>query len=488
MSTQAPDGLDPIALLDEPPEDEFALLELRIDWRYDLDIHPQKMQLWLRFFVMTEDPLGWIADRGEAWAATNVDDEHEVLELDVYVLRSALVRELEAHDGDLGAAVGHWAAPAMLAGLKYELVLASGEYFDRAVAGALPRLLDGVGGDRGEFGSPTIQVRQPWGPFGLGALQDLVQEAFGSVELDRSKVQLDPSSRPTTTARRARARSSRSRRASRTRATTSAARTRRRRRPSTPSASRTRASPTRPAGGRSTRRRCGSTSCASRRSRRSRRAGRRRRAGAQRPLPLRQRQEVQALPRRVARVGLRRMPVHERVRRMRSLSKLPLAGLTVLVALVLAACGGEATKDLATLKGDGFTVSMPGKPERSEQSVPTAKGTVKAVSYTSDSDDQAFSIGYTSCRRASRATCTGRSRAARRTSAARSRTRRQTTYQGFKARDARITNAADNKGTLFVRAILAEGRLYVLQFIGEGKNLKTAPDAYTEIVNSLKIG
>ena len=39
-----------------------------------------------------------------------------------------------------------------------------------------------------------------------------------------------------------------------------------------------------------------------------------------------------------------------------------------------------------------------------------------------------------------------------------------------------------------MRAILAEGRLYVLQFIGEGKDLKTAPAVYTEIVNSLKIG
>jgi hypothetical protein len=80
----------------------------------------------------------------------------------------------------------------MLAGLRYELVLISGEYYDRALAGALPRLLDGAGGDRGEFGSPSIQVRQPWGPFGLGALQDLVQEAFGSVDLDRSNVKLDP--------------------------------------------------------------------------------------------------------------------------------------------------------------------------------------------------------------------------------------------------------------------------------------------------------
>ncbi|MEY2440778.1 MAG: uncharacterized protein QOJ46_204 [bacterium] len=192
MATQAPDSLDPLALLEDPPQDSFALLELRLDWPYDLDVHPQKLQLWLRFFVMTDDPLSWISKRGESWAATNVDREHEILELDVYVLRSALLRELEAHEGDLGAAVGHWAAPAMLAGLKYELILDSGEYFDRTIAGALPRLLDGAGGERGEFGAPTIQVRQPWGPFGLGALQDLVQEAFGSVDLDRSKVKLDP--------------------------------------------------------------------------------------------------------------------------------------------------------------------------------------------------------------------------------------------------------------------------------------------------------
>jgi hypothetical protein len=192
MATQAPGSLDPLALLEDPPQDAFALLELRLDFPYDLDVHPRKLQMWLRFFVMTEDPLSWIANRGEAWAATNVDDEHDVLELDVYVLRSALLRELEAHDGDLGAAAGHWAGPAMLAGLKYELILAGGEYFDRAIAGALPRLLDDAGGERGEFGSPTIQVSQPWGPFGLGALQDLVQEAFGSVELDRSKVRLDP--------------------------------------------------------------------------------------------------------------------------------------------------------------------------------------------------------------------------------------------------------------------------------------------------------
>ena len=190
MATEAHKQLDPIAVLDTAPVDEYALLELRLDWPYDLDIHPKKLQLWLRLFVVTRDPLGWIADRGEAWAATTVSED--VLEIDVYVLLAALRRELEATGGELGPAVGRWAAAAMLAGLKYELVLATGEYYDRAIAGNLPRLLEDAGGDRGAFGSPTIQVSQDWGSVGLGALQDLVQEAFGSVALDRSPVKLDP--------------------------------------------------------------------------------------------------------------------------------------------------------------------------------------------------------------------------------------------------------------------------------------------------------
>lgn len=190
MQTELPSEHDPLALLEQAPDDEFALLELRLDWPPELDVHPQRFQLWLRFFVLTGDPLAWIADRGEAWAATTLTDD--VLELDVYVKLPALRAEIERCGGDLGAAVGRWAAPAMLAGLKYELVLAAGDYHDRAVAGKLPRLLEDVGGDREMFAKPAIQVRQPWGPIGLGALQDLVQEAFGSVQLDRSSVTLDP--------------------------------------------------------------------------------------------------------------------------------------------------------------------------------------------------------------------------------------------------------------------------------------------------------
>jgi hypothetical protein len=173
---------------------------------------------------------------------------------------------------------------------------------------------------------------------------------------------------------------------------------------------------------------------------------------------------------------------------MRSFSKLPIAGLTVTAALALASCGGEANKDLATLKGDGFTVSMPGTPKRAEQSVPTAKGTVKAVSYTSDSKEKAFSIGYTTLPAGITGDLHGAIAGGATNVGGTVKDEKETTYQGFKARDARITGAAKNKGTLFVRAILAKGRLYILQFVGEGNNLTKAPDAYTQIINSLKIG
>jgi hypothetical protein len=164
-----------------------------------------------------------------------------------------------------------------------------------------------------------------------------------------------------------------------------------------------------------------------------------------------------------------------------------LLGLTLLIALVLAACGGEATKELATLKGDGFSVSMPGNPMRKVQPVPTVNGTVKAISYTSDSRDKAFSIGYTELLKGVEGNLHGVIEGGAKNVGGTVRDEKPTEYQGFKARDARITGAADNKGTLFVRAILAKGRLYLLQFIGDGPNLKQPPAAYSEIISSLKI-
>jgi hypothetical protein len=187
---QQAENLDPAELIETAPDDEFALVELRLDWPPDLEIYPEHRQLWLRFFVLTGDPLAWIPDRGEAWTSVTVDDE--VLEIDVYVLLPAVRRRMEEHDGDVAAAIAPYATAAMQAGLDHEELLIAGDYHARVLTGEAPRLLDGLGGEHGTFGIPSIQARRSWGPIGFGALLDLVQEAFGPVDLDRSAVTLDP--------------------------------------------------------------------------------------------------------------------------------------------------------------------------------------------------------------------------------------------------------------------------------------------------------
>jgi hypothetical protein len=189
MEAQA-QQLDPAALIAAAPDDEFALIELRLDWPPDLDIHPELRQLWLRFFVLTGDVLAWIADRGEAWTGVTVDDE--VVEVDVYVTLPAVLRGMDEHGGDVAAAIAPYAATAMKAALAHEELLVSGTYYERVVRGESPRLLAELDADHGAFGRPSIQAKTSWSPIGFGALLDLVEDAFGPLELDRSYVTLEP--------------------------------------------------------------------------------------------------------------------------------------------------------------------------------------------------------------------------------------------------------------------------------------------------------
>ncbi|MDP2710377.1 MAG: SEC-C domain-containing protein [Solirubrobacteraceae bacterium] len=191
MATQpAPQSLDPAALIEGAPDDEFALIELRLDWPPTLEVYPRHKQLWLRCFVITQDPLGWIPDRGDAWTAVTVDDE--VLEVDLYLTLDAVRSALEETEGDLAAAVGRYAGTVMAAALEREEELLDGDYPRRAARGETPRLLSDLEGDHGSFGTPALQAKRDWSPVGLGALTDLVQHAFGAVDLDRSNVSLDP--------------------------------------------------------------------------------------------------------------------------------------------------------------------------------------------------------------------------------------------------------------------------------------------------------
>lgn len=194
MEAQQAENLDPAELIAAAPDDEFALVELRLDWPHDLEIYPRHRQLWVRLFVITGDVLAWIPDRGEAWTGVTVDDE--VLEVDIYVTLPAVLRGMEENDGDVAAAIAPYASTVMQAALDHEELLVAGDYHARVLTGDAPRLLDDLGGDHGAFGIPEIQARRSWAPLGFGALIDLVQEAFGPIDLDRTPVALDPVDTP----------------------------------------------------------------------------------------------------------------------------------------------------------------------------------------------------------------------------------------------------------------------------------------------------
>jgi hypothetical protein len=157
-------------------------------------------------------------------------------------------------------------------------------------------------------------------------------------------------------------------------------------------------------------------------------------------------------------------------------------------AIALASCGGDADKPFATLKGDGFTISMPGKPKRTVESVDTAQGTLTAISYTSAGRDDAFSLGYTELPNGVKGDLHGAIVGGAEHVSGKIADEVGTTYGGFKARDARISGASDNKNTIFVRALFSDSRLYVLQYIGKGNDTKQPPATYRTFLRSFKIG
>jgi hypothetical protein len=120
-----------------------------------------------------------------------VNADGDTFELVVYVTLDA-VRPAIADGMDLATAVGRFGEAAVRAGADAEHVLISGAQPALAAAGRAPRLLDSLD-DSGSLGTPAVRTAtQAWEPLGLGGIQDLVQEAFGAVDFDRSTVRLDP--------------------------------------------------------------------------------------------------------------------------------------------------------------------------------------------------------------------------------------------------------------------------------------------------------
>jgi hypothetical protein len=188
-----PDLVDPVELLATPPQDEYSLLELAVGWD-DLAGVDAQIAGALRLFVITRDPLDWLPDRGITWATSNGDGDG--LELPVYVGRDEVLRRLATAGGDVATAVGPLCETVVLNAIRCQGVLLAGGYPELAYRGDVPRLLSGIG-DQPRLGTPGIVVRTSgWEPIGLGAIQDLVQDAFGPVDFDRSTIALPPSDAP----------------------------------------------------------------------------------------------------------------------------------------------------------------------------------------------------------------------------------------------------------------------------------------------------
>jgi hypothetical protein len=180
---------------------------------------------------------------------------------------------------------------------------------------------------------------------------------------------------------------------------------------------------------------------------------------------------------------------------MRILRALLLPAIAALLGAGLIACGDDkdaaSKKSVVTLKGDGFTVQMPGKPKRQVITAQTAAGPVPITAYLTEGGEEGFSMSVLKVPKGVKGNLEGAVQGAASSVKGRLSDSARTTYQGFATRDARITNAADqngNKGTVFARVILANGRIFQLQFVTGGANVKSPPAAYTSFVSSLKIG
>jgi SEC-C motif len=188
MSSE-PRSNDALELLAAPPKDEYALLEFAFDWD-GLDGAEAQLAAALRLFVITRDPLDWLTNRGSIWATANADGD--TLELPVYITRDEVRRRMKASGGNLETTLGTLGETALAAATQCQGTIFAGAYPDLAFRGTVPRLLDQPDGPASHR-APSIRMRPAgWEPIGLGVIQDLVQDAFGPVDFDRSAVGLHP--------------------------------------------------------------------------------------------------------------------------------------------------------------------------------------------------------------------------------------------------------------------------------------------------------
>jgi len=175
-------------LLATTPITEKKLLELGVAWR---DLPPAHAQMAdaLRVFVITWDPLEWLAGRPAGFATANASASG-LDELVVYTPVWSLVELATEREVTLAVVLGSMAGSAVVTAAAHEQSVTAGRYPDLVIEHEAPDLLsDPAAG--AALGPVDVRLRSDgWEDVGLGAITDVVQHAFGPVDLDRSLVEL----------------------------------------------------------------------------------------------------------------------------------------------------------------------------------------------------------------------------------------------------------------------------------------------------------
>ncbi len=177
-------------LLASPPLDDTRLLELAARWT-GLPPALARMADALRLFVVTWDPLEWLAPRPEAVATANAWP----LEVVVYVPVWSLAEMARRQETTIAAVLAGLGGSAITTAAAHEDAVTSGQYAELVAHGEVPDLLSGKPDPA--LGDAVIVAQSPeWEDIGLGAITDFVQQAFGPVDFDRSLVELTVTAAP----------------------------------------------------------------------------------------------------------------------------------------------------------------------------------------------------------------------------------------------------------------------------------------------------
>lgn len=190
MSSGLPEDVQ--RLIVAAPVTDKKLLELGLGWA-ELDPAHARAASWLRVFLITWDPLELVpVSRPTGFATVNVDASGG--ELVVYLPVWAVAEEAADQDSTLAAVVGALAGSAVTTLANQPMAFVEGG--PAGVRAEQPDLLANPAAGTA-LGTPQIHlVSEGWQDIGLGAITDVVQHAFGPVDLDRSPVELTPRSGP----------------------------------------------------------------------------------------------------------------------------------------------------------------------------------------------------------------------------------------------------------------------------------------------------